>query len=125
MTAVEMYVPLTISPRVVHESVTRLMQSIEKKAAPYDKLTLSVDFRDLHIRADGEVQVPVAARIENRPSGWEYDLEIQAAAKERFFPKFVGTLTVMPAETETELWLQGRYDLPLGPLGAAVDATVL
>ncbi|MHB8147992.1 MAG: hypothetical protein ACYDGM_12130, partial [Vulcanimicrobiaceae bacterium] len=41
------------------------------------------------------------------------------------FPKFVGTLTVMPAETETELWLQGRYDLPLGPLGAAVDATVL
>ena len=125
MSAVEMYVPLKLLPAVVHESVTRLMQSIGQRSAPYETLALSVNFHDLHISAIGEVHVPVETRIEHGASGWEYDLEIRAAAKERFFPKFVGTLTVMPAETETTIWLQGRYDLPLGPLGAAVDATVL
>ncbi|HTA38601.1 MAG TPA: hypothetical protein VK760_05975, partial [Candidatus Acidoferrales bacterium] len=50
---------------------------------------------------------------------------IAASDGAKFFPTFEGTLAVSPVGTSAcELWLQGRYDVPFGALGAAIDATV-
>ena len=111
--AVEMYVPINLAPHVVRGSASRVLHSLEEKASPYGSLALAFDFGDLRI-----------AELTN-PLRWRCRLEIRAAVKERFFPKFCGTLSAMAVGTQTELWLQGAYEPPLGTFGAAVDATVL
>jgi hypothetical protein len=40
------------------------------------------------------------------------------------YPTFKGSITVRPLSGETELELKGRYEPPLGPVGAAFDTLV-
>ena len=52
-------------------------------------------------------------------------LKIAATDGAELFPTFDGTISVSPVGTAAcELWLQGRYDVPLGAIGAAIDATL-
>jgi CBS domain-containing protein len=69
------------------------------------------------------VQIGVAYRTASRtmlPLQWHAD------PGRRAFPQFEGTLEIEPLDSRTaQLTLAGSYRLPLGPVGAAVDATVL
>ncbi len=125
MSTIEMYVPLNSSPDLVCESLLRVVPAIAQGKPPYDRLALSVTLRDLRIGTTGEVQIPVRTRVQRDGESWRCALDIQAADRERFFPKFRGRLTVVPVGEHSELWLEGVYEVPLGSVGALLDATVL
>lgn len=120
-----MYVPLKFPPNLVCESLLRVVPAIAQGKPPYESLAMSVTLRDLRIGATGEVQIPIRTRVQREDESWGCALDIQAADKERFFPKFRGRLTIVPVDAYCELWLEGGYEVPLGSVGALLDATVL
>ena len=125
MATIEMYVPLKSPPNLVCESLLRIVPVVAQGKPPYESLAMSVTLRDLRIGTTGEVQIPITARVQREDEAWRCALDIQAADKERFFPKFRGRLTVVPVDAHCELWLEGAYEVPLGSVGALLDATVL
>ncbi len=125
MATIEMYVPLKSPPEIVCDSLLRVVPAIAQGKPPYERLAMSVTLRDLRIGANGEVKVPIRTRVHREDDSWRCALDIQAADRERFFPKFRGRLTVVPVDASCELWLEGAYEVPLGSVGALLDATVL
>ncbi len=64
--------------------------------------------------------------MQGRPFQYECTLKIEAANGQNLFPKFAGNVNVSAlGESASELWLQGRYEVPLGGIGAAIDATLM
>ena len=125
MSTIEMYVPLKFPPDLVCESLMRVVPAVAQGKSPYERLAMSVTLRDLRIGTTGEVKIPIRTRVQPEDDSWRCALDIQAADKERFFPKFRGRLTVVPVDAHCELWLEGAYEVPLGSVGALFDATVL
>jgi hypothetical protein len=74
------------------------------------------------------MRVPVLVDVGN-PVGDPADgaeIRISARRNRSRYPVFTGTLRIVPVDTLTsELTLTGRYDVPLGLLGALADRTVL
>jgi hypothetical protein len=90
---------------------------------------------ELHVNVGGfDVGTDIAIKlgpIEEHPGDAKaprtttFALEWEAARLPRLFPFMHATLVVYPlTPTETQLELVSRYDPPLGPFGAAVDALV-
>jgi hypothetical protein len=126
MQHIELSVELKLPGTDVLAAANEILESVEKGIPPYDAVSLSVDVRDLKIPFEGQLRVPVHARVERHEKRWESHIEIGAAAKEGFFPHFKGTLTVTPeGHGQSRIWLQGEYTPPLGILGGAINATVL
>ncbi len=125
LASIEMYVPLKSSPHLVCASLLRVVPAVAQGKPPYERLAMSVTLRDLRIGTTGEIQIPIRTRVQREEESWCCSLDIQAADKERFFPKFRGRLTVVPVDAQCELWLEGVYEVPLGSVGALLDATVL
>jgi len=122
---IELYVPMTLAPNAARESMLRVMHALGEATASSDQLTLAVYLTDLHAAVRGEIRIPVTIDVVDRPVRWEYAVKIRAASDARFFPRFEGTLSITPVGTQSELWLQGTYEPPFGPLGALLDRTVL
>ncbi len=120
-----MYVPLKAAPDIVCKSLLRVVQAVARGKPPYERLTMSVALRDLGIGTTGELQIPIVTRAQGEAESRHCTLEIQAADRERFFPKFRGRLTVVPLAAHCELWLEGVYEVPMGSFGAFADASVL
>jgi hypothetical protein len=116
---------MTLAPNAARESMLRVMHALGEATASSDQLTLAVYLTDLHAAVRGEIRIPVTIDVVDRPVRWEYAVKIRAASDARFFPRFEGTLSITPVGTQSELWLQGTYEPPFGPLGALLDRTVL
>lgn len=89
---------------------------------------LRVNIGGLEIGADIAISVQ---RVDERPRGattspvTRLHLEWEAAQAPRLFPLMRGELAIYPlTATETQLDFSGRYQVPLGPLGSAMDALV-
>ncbi|MGC2131587.1 MAG: SRPBCC family protein [Candidatus Aquilonibacter sp.] len=121
----ELGVPVALASGAARDALLRVMHSMGKGTATPDQLELSVYLRDLHAGVRGEIRIPVTLDVVDRPARFEYAIAIRAASDEGFFPHFEGTLSVTPVGTQSELWLQGTYDPPFGPIGALLDRTVL
>ena len=110
--SVEMYVALQHPSDRVCASLRSLVRAIERRDPPYERLL----FRLSCSNPDGSVK-------EYLDRGC--CVELQAAAQERFFPRFLGTLTVVPTNEACALWMEGRYEVPFGRVGVLLDTTVL
>jgi len=123
---IELTLPVAMAPAAANESLLRVMHALIKPDGSAERLTLSVQLADLHVRVGGEVTMPTEVRVVDRPTRWEFGLSIRAASNEGIFPKFDGTLSLTPVgKHAAELWLQGRYAPPFGAIGALLDRTVL
>lgn len=84
---------------------------------------LSGNFAGRDISTDVRVSTGVGTHEAGRlriPVQW------RAERHEHLLPDFDGTLELQPEwDTQAQLTLTGSYRLPLGPLGAAVDSTLL
>lgn len=123
--SIELGVPLTLAPAAARESLLRVMHALAEETATPDGATLAVYLRDLHVAVRGEIRIPVAIEVVDRPPRWEYAIKIRAASDRGFFPQFDGTLSVSPIASHSELWLQGTYVPPFGAIGALLDRTLL
>lgn len=123
--SIELYVPIALASGAARDALLRVMHALGEGTAAPDRLAVSVYLRDLHAAVRGEIRIPVTVDVVDRPVRWEYAINIRAAADEGFFPRFEGTLSITPVGSQSELWLQGTYEPPFGPIGAVLDRTVL
>jgi hypothetical protein len=121
---IELHVQLPLAFGAARESMQRVVQGLGQGGSP-ERHTLAVYLNDIHVAVRGEVRVPVAMEVAQRPARFESAISIRAASNEGYFPTFEGTLSVTPVATHSELWLQGTYQPPLGFIGALLDRTVL
>lgn len=122
---IEIYVPLILASAAARESLLRVMHALGDGTAVSDRQTLAVYLSDLHAAVRGEIRIPVTIDVVDRPVRWEYAINIRAASNTGFFPRFEGTLSITPVGSQSELWLQGTYQPPFGPIGVVLDRTVL
>jgi CBS domain-containing protein len=86
-------------------------------------LRIDLEVAGLHLRKTVRVRAGVATGSEGRvaiPIGWDADPLAHS------FPGFEGAIELEPlSHVQAQLSVVGSYRLPVGPLGAALDATVL
>ena len=126
-TFVQTHVTVHGLPSAIREEADHLLESLSHRKRPYDHLSLSVNLRDdLQMPINVTVAAPVMLKIEGSVASGACVLHIAPEPETRFFPAFNGLFRIVPAESGTcELWLQGEYELPLGILGSAIDATFM
>jgi hypothetical protein len=78
------------------------------------------------ILGSGGIAVPVAVRVSYpAPRTPRFGFTVAARERPALYPQFHGTLDLAETGTAaTRLTLSGAYHVPLGLLGAALDATV-
>jgi len=118
---------LDIARPAVAQAILQICKEAEQKKAPYDNVSLRVNFEQLHLPGVGTVDVPIVVTVANAigipPT--RFDLTITAQNNEAYFPRFEGT--VFPdgdGPTKTDVWLRGEYTPPLGTIGKALDAAM-
>jgi len=110
---IEFHEPLALPGPQALAAMTEVMRDVQLHQPRYDRIADALG-----------LSVAIAANA--KPYRYECDVEIAARAVPRFFPRFVGTVSISPLqESGSELWLQGSYKAPFGSIGALVDATLL
>jgi hypothetical protein len=123
---IELHTSLDLPASLARNELFRVMNAIHDHEPPYEDAALHVGLHDLRLPVPGEVGIPIEAEVLGRPFQYECTLKIAASGGAEFFPKFSGNLSVSALGSGAcELWLQGNYDVPLGSVGAAIDATLL
>jgi hypothetical protein len=122
---IELHTSIDIPARLAREQLLRIVTAIHDRRPPYDQAALRVGLHNLRLPLPGEITVPIKADVVERPLQYTCSIKLRASSGEEFFPAFSGEITVSALGNACELWLQGRYDVPLRGLGAAIDATLL
>jgi hypothetical protein len=124
--SVELRSALDVPAVLARDELARIMRAIAEHLPPYEDATLHVGLQDLRLPFLGDISVPIEADVDSQPLRYACKLKIAAGSGATLFPAFSGAINVSPVgSAASELWLQGQYDVPLGALGAAVDATLL
>jgi hypothetical protein len=122
---IELHTSLDIPASLARNELFRVMNAIHDHEAPYRDAALHVGLHDLRLPVPGQLGVPIEAEVHGRPFQYECTLKIAASGGAELFPKFSGNLNISALGSgASELWLQGQYDVPLGGVGAAIDATL-
>jgi hypothetical protein len=122
---IELHAPLDVPAGLAREELAHIMQAMHERKPPYEDAALHVGLRDLRLPVSGQVGVSITTDMVERPLQYTCTLKIAASDGAELFPTFDGTIAVSPVGTSAcELWMQGRYDVPFGALGAAIDATL-
>jgi hypothetical protein len=122
---IELHAALDVPAGLAREELARIMTAIHERKPPFEDAALHVGLRDLRLPVPGDVAVPITTGLVDRPLQYTCTLKIAASDGAELFPTFDGTLSVSPLGTAAcELWMQGRYDVPFGAIGAAIDATL-
>ena len=88
--------------------------------------SLALNLQELHAPFEAMISVPVKTRIEPGCGRNEWHVAIDAAATPHLYPSFDGYLTLLDAPASgSELRLEGRYVVPFGTVGRAIDSTLL
>jgi hypothetical protein len=123
---IELHTSLDVPAALARKELLHIMSAMHDRKPPYEDAALHVGLHDLRLPVPGEIAVPIEASVQGRPFQYACTLKIEAANGQHLFPKFVGNVNVSAlGESASELWLQGRYEVPLGGIGAAIDATLL
>lgn len=116
---------LSADPLAVFRAATRAATSRVRSLAS----TLRVSLAGVEVGAEIEISVTEVEEVNRGPTGeptTHLRLEWEAAKHPRLFPLMNGTLSVYRlTATETQLDFSGRYQPPLGAVGAALDAALL
>jgi len=124
--SIELHTSLDIPAALARKELLRIMTAIHEHEAPYEEATLRVGLHDMRLPVPGEIGVPIDAEVQSRPFQYECGIKIGASGGRNFFPKFAGTASISAlGSSACELWLQGHYEVPLGGIGDAIDATLL
>lgn len=92
----------------------------------HESVSLALNLRQLHLPFEAEIRVPVEARVSPGSAHNEWRLDIRAAHNAALYPTFEGLLTLLPVgRCSAQLQLQGRYTVPFGALGKALDVTLM
>jgi hypothetical protein len=123
---IELHTSLDLPATLARTELFRVMNAIHDHEPPYQDAALHVGLHDLRLPVPGDVGVPIETEVRGLPFQYECTLKIAASgAGAEFFPKFSGNINVSALGSGAcELWLQGEYDVPLGGVGAAIDATL-
>ncbi len=123
---IDLHTSLDIPARLARNELLRIMRAVHERKPPYEDAALHVGLHDLRLPVPGEIAVPIEASAQGLPLQYACTLKIEAADGRHLFPKFAGNVNVSSlGESASELWLQGQYDVPLGGIGAAIDATLM
>jgi hypothetical protein len=96
----------------------------ERSRAGELSLTARLAARDGVTLAEVGVPVLLTVGASRQPEGESIPIEVRASGPGAFFPTFSGAVDANErGPALTEVTLRGSYDAPLGPIGAALDAT--
>ncbi len=128
MPPIELRREIPLPAVLVADELVSLFTALAADESPHADLSIAADFSDLHLPGSGSVEIPIAIgvrRMHGKPP-FRIDFRLNARERERLFPTFDGSLDVDPqGPSECTAWLSGEYTPPLGPVGKALDATVL
>jgi len=97
---------------------------LKERAQQPEGVVLQVELPELRIPFHATIGVPVLTKIKGLDRH-EWSLEMRAATNPSVYPTFHGVLALEPVGAHAcELQLKGKYAVPLGPLGRAIDATL-
>lgn len=122
---VDITLTIEMSRQAAEESLKSVMRAI---AAPPNgsPLALTIPLRDLHLRTDGDIRIPIVADAAYDPALSGFRVGIRARTNDTFFPRFNGRIGVVSAgPRRSELVLAGDYEPPVGGIGNIVDRSVL
>jgi hypothetical protein len=126
MSKIELHTSLDIPAGLARNEMLRIMSEIHDHKPPYADVALRIGLHDLHLPIPGQISVPIEASVHGQPFQYECALKIEGTNGQHLFPKFAGSVTVSAlGDAACELWLQGEYEVPLGGIGAAIDATLM
>lgn len=88
--------------------------------------SLALNMRQVHLPFEATISVPIEAHVYAGNARNEWRLHIHAASNAAMYPTFEGVLTLITAsDSGSQLQLDGRYAVPYGAVGRAIDKTVL
>lgn len=90
-------------------------------------VSLSVDLSaDLAAPVEASLSVPIVLTASRAPRENELFVSISSEKHAHLYPRFKGTLRVMPARGGSSVvTLKGSYSVPFGSLGDSIDMTLL
>lgn len=90
------------------------------------RASLALNVQQLRLPFQATISVPVDARVSPGEGRNQWRLHIRAASNPAMYPTFDGVLALLSAAgSGAQLQLDGRYTVPLGPIGRAIDMTAL
>lgn len=125
---IEAHEELHIAPDGARESLREIVADIAAGTASADLLAFAIELRDLHLPLPGtlSVRISLVTNAEKASVSHPYVVVIEAADRPRFFPKLRGFAEINPlGESDSDLWVRGAYEPPLGAIGAGIDATLM
>lgn len=90
------------------------------------RASLALNMRQLHLPFEAVIHVAVHAQVVPGETRDQWHLHIRAARNHALYPTFDGILTLTTAgERSCQLQLAGKYVVPFGAVGRAIDVTLL
>ena len=119
---------LKLPPVAVREALSGILQSISQGEHAWRGFQFHIELGKAHLPDVGFIAIPIRLQLAPEQPGIDQrKISIEAARHPSSFPTFEGALgvdAVGSASDESILWFIGDYHLPLGALGALVDATL-
>ena len=114
-------VPFGVSFRTLGE----ILDGIAKGKGPWAGFFFHASLADIGLPNVGYIAIPIALELGTPTPGInQYPVTIRAASHAEAFPVLNGAIGTDMAQNATVLWLGGTYDVPLGGLGALIDASL-
>jgi hypothetical protein len=101
-----------------------ILSAIAQRKGAWSGFFFHVNLGDVGLLDVGYVAIPIELTLGTHTPGInEYPVTIHAASHPKAFPALKGYIgTDMAAGNASILWLGGTYDVPMGGLGALIDA---
>jgi hypothetical protein len=120
-----LHTSLDVPAGLARTELMNIMNAIHNHEAPYEDAVLKVGLHDLRLPLPGDVGIPIDAEVQGRPFQYQCGIKIAAHGGAELFPKFAGSVNISAlGSSASEIWLQGDYEVPLGAIGAMLDATL-
>lgn len=115
---------------LLEEALEAILAEIAKREGPWRDFALYLNLRDVRLPDIGYIAIPV--RVVCQPEVVEASaqrqlrLHIEATRESQAFPVFSGVCAASAiGPSRANVWLDGDYDVPLGILGAAINASLV
>ena len=127
MPKIDLQRALTVPAVPAREALSQILREIEASHSEWAGFALHLNLGALGLPDVGYVAVPIQMKIEREEAEPRHQVRITIHARRspEAFPVFEGAIGVDSAgPSSAEVWLGGKYELPMRGLGAFFDKVV-
>lgn len=126
MPKIELQRSLSVPAVPARSAASFIMHAIAEQRDGWDEFALYLDFGSMGLPDVGYVAIPVGIEAvkETLEPRHEISFTMRARRSPQAFPVFDGAIGIdASGPSNAQLWLGGRYELPLDSLGGFIDQT--